>query len=48
MTSDAAPFRAIEPGPGRLVLFPSTMRHITEPFSDGERLMVAFDAARPL
>ena len=37
------PTRLIEPRPGRLVLFPSTMWHGTVPFSDGERLTVAFD-----
>ena len=44
---DMAPFRMIEPKPGRLVLFPSTMWHGTEPFEAGERLTVAFDVARP-
>ena len=44
---DLAPFRHIEPKPGRLVLFPSTMWHGTEPFAAGERLTVAFDVARP-
>jgi hypothetical protein len=42
-----APFRKIEPRPGRLVLFPSTMWHGTIPFAAGERLTVAFDVARP-
>ena len=37
----------IEPKPGRLVLFPSTMWHGTLPFRDGERLTVAFDVAVP-
>jgi hypothetical protein len=37
--------RVIEPRPGRLVLFPSTMMHATRPFSAGERLTVAFDVA---
>ncbi len=37
------PARWIEPAPGRLVLFPSTMWHGTEPFAAGERLTVAFD-----
>ena len=41
------PVRLIEPRPGRLVLFPSTMWHGTRPFEDGERLTVAFDIARP-
>lgn len=43
-----APRRLIEPVPGRLVLFPSTMWHGTRPFGAGERLTVAFDVARPL
>lgn len=42
-----APFREIEPKPGRLVLFPSTMWHGTRPFGEGERLTVAFDVAQP-
>jgi hypothetical protein len=37
----------IEPKPGRLVLFPSTMWHETVPFDEGERLVVAFDVMRP-
>lgn len=41
------PFRLVEPQPGRLVLFPSTMWHGTRAFSAGERLTVAFDIARP-
>lgn len=40
-----APYAQIEPKPGRLVLFPSTMWHATVPFNDGERLVVAFDVA---
>jgi tetratricopeptide (TPR) repeat protein len=44
---DLAPFRYVEPRPGRLVLFPSTMWHGTEPFEAGERMTVAFDVARP-
>jgi tetratricopeptide (TPR) repeat protein len=43
---DLAPFRMIEPKPGRLVLFPSTMWHGTRPFEAGERLTIAFDVAR--
>jgi tetratricopeptide (TPR) repeat protein len=42
-----APLRLIEPRPGRLVLFPSTMWHGTRPFPAGERLTAAFDIARP-
>ena len=41
------PIRLIEPKPGRLVLFPSTMWHGTRPFPEGERLTVAFDVAKP-
>jgi len=41
------PIREIEPRPGRLILFPSTMWHGTRPFAKGERLTVAFDIARP-
>jgi hypothetical protein len=41
------PLRLIEPRPGRLVLFPSTMWHGTRPFESGERLTVAFDVQRP-
>lgn len=40
-----APFRSIEPRPGRLVLFPATLWHGTTSFGDGERLTVAFDVA---
>ena len=42
-----APLRRIEPKPGRLVIFPSTMWHGTLPFSSGERMAIAFDVARP-
>jgi hypothetical protein len=42
---DLPPLRLIEPRPGRLVLFPSTMWHGTRPFAAGERLTVAFDVA---
>lgn len=41
------PLRLVEPRPGRLVLFPSTMWHGTRAFPAGERLTVAFDIARP-
>lgn len=37
------PYGAVEPSPGRLVLFPSTMWHGTVPFTDGERMTIAFD-----
>jgi hypothetical protein len=41
------PIRLVEPKPGQLVLFPSTMWHGTRPFTAGERLTVAFDVKRP-
>lgn len=44
---DLPPWRKIEPKPGQLVLFPSWMWHGTVPFSEGERLTVAFDVAPP-
>jgi uncharacterized protein (TIGR02466 family) len=44
---EVQPFRTVEPQVGRLVLFPSTMWHGTEPFAEGERISVAFDIARP-
>ena len=44
---DLTPVRMIEPKPGHLVLFPSTMWHGTVPFAQGERLTVAFDVAPP-
>ena len=44
---DLPPLRLIEPKPGRLILFPSTMWPGTRPFEAGERLTVAFDVARP-
>ncbi|MGV3479199.1 MAG: putative 2OG-Fe(II) oxygenase [Sphingobium sp.] len=45
LSLDMAPLRHIEPRPGRLVLFPSTMWHGTMPIAGGERLTVAFDVA---
>jgi tetratricopeptide (TPR) repeat protein len=45
---DAPPVQRIEPKPGRLVLFPSWMWHGTIPFSQGERLTVAFDVRPPI
>jgi predicted 2-oxoglutarate/Fe(II)-dependent dioxygenase YbiX len=42
------PYQFVQPKPGRLVLFPSTMWHGTQPFANGERLTVAFDMARPI
>jgi hypothetical protein len=44
---DLPAYARIEPKPGRLVLFPSTMWHGTVPFNDGERLTIAFDVRRP-
>jgi tetratricopeptide (TPR) repeat protein len=44
---DLAPIHRIEPRPGWLTLFPSTMWHGTRPFAEGERMTVAFDVARP-
>lgn len=44
---DLPPLRLVEPKPGRLVLFPSTLWHGTRPFGEGERMTVAFDVARP-
>jgi cytochrome c-type biogenesis protein CcmH/NrfG len=41
------PIRTVEPKPGRLVLFPSTMWHGTRAFGEGERLTIAFDVRRP-
>jgi tetratricopeptide (TPR) repeat protein len=40
---DLPSYAQIEPVPGRLVLFPSTLWHGTTPFDRGERLTVAFD-----
>jgi len=45
---DLPPLRMVEPKPGRLVLFPSTMWHATVPFPAGERLSIAFDVAEPV
>jgi Tfp pilus assembly protein PilF len=44
---ELAPCQQIEPRPGRLALFPSTMWHSTTPFSHGERLTMAFDVQLP-
>jgi hypothetical protein len=41
------PYARVEPKPGRLALFPSTMWHSTEPFTAGERLTMAFDVKLP-
>lgn len=37
------PLQLVEPHPGRLALFPSTLYHGTRPFTAGERLTAAFD-----
>jgi hypothetical protein len=42
-----SPWRTVEPKPGRLVLFPSTLWHGTLPITGGERLTIAFDLAPP-
>ncbi len=42
-----AVYAQVEPKPGRLVLFPSTLWHGTVPFADGERLTIAFDVRIP-
>jgi hypothetical protein len=44
---DLQPYVTVEPRPGRLVLFPSTMWHSTFAFDAGERLTIAFDIAEP-
>jgi hypothetical protein len=44
---DLPPYAEIQPKPGRLALFPSTMWHGTVPFDDGERLTIAFDMRTP-
>jgi hypothetical protein len=41
------PTLRVEPKVGRLLLFPSRMWHSTVPFSNGERLVVAFDVRAP-
>ncbi len=40
---DLEPLAMIEPKPGYLALFPSTLYHGTRPFHAGERMTVAFD-----
>lgn len=44
---DLPAFRTIEPKPGVLALFPSTLWHGTRRFGRGERMTVACDIARP-
>ncbi len=41
------PIGTIEPKPGELALFPSTLYHGTRPFPDGKRMTVAFDIVSP-
>jgi tetratricopeptide (TPR) repeat protein len=41
-------YRHVQPKPGRLVLFPSTLWHCTKPFAAGERLSIAFDVKLPV
>jgi hypothetical protein len=45
LKTNLPPVKTVEPKPGRLVLFPSTMWHGTNPIESGERLTVAFDIA---
>ena len=40
---DLPPIRSIQPKPGHLALFPSTLYHGTTPFGSAERMTVAFD-----
>ena len=41
------PYQSIAPSLGRLVIFPSTMWHATQPFTSGERMTISFDIAHP-
>ena len=43
-----APYQSVAPRPGRLVIFPSTMWHATQPFTTGERMTISFDVAHPI
>jgi hypothetical protein len=43
LADELLPLLSIEPVPGRVALFPSTLFHGTRPFQDGERLTAAFD-----
>ncbi|MEP4784299.1 MAG: putative 2OG-Fe(II) oxygenase [Erythrobacter sp.] len=40
---DLPPLAMVEPKPGHLALFPSTLYHGTRPFGAGQRMTVAFD-----
>jgi tetratricopeptide (TPR) repeat protein len=42
-----ASYGEVEPKPGRLVLFPSSLWHSTRAFAAGERLTIAFDIKLP-
>lgn len=42
------PTQTIEPATGHLVLFPSYLWHGTIPFTEGERLTIAFDVRHPV
>ena len=42
------PYQSIAPRPGRLIIFPSTMWHATQPFTCGERMTISFDVAHPI
>jgi hypothetical protein len=44
---DLPPLQIIEPKPGHLALFPSTLYHGTRPFSTGRRMTAAFDVTLP-
>jgi hypothetical protein len=44
---DLPHYAEVEPRPGRMALFPSTMWHHTVPFEGGERLVLAFDVRPP-
>ena len=44
---DLPVYRRVQPKPGQLTLFPSTLWHGTVPFDGGERLSIAFDIGRP-
>ncbi|MBV7259243.1 putative 2OG-Fe(II) oxygenase [Erythrobacter crassostreae] len=43
LSLDLDPVRTIQPIPGHLALFPSTLYHGTTPFTSSERMTVAFD-----
>ncbi len=43
LATGLSPLSVVEPTPGKMALFPSTLFHGTRPFLDGERLTSAFD-----